>query len=84
MKTFLTSIFFKYNQNDEEKVDKMVRISITQGEKRNAYRILVRNPEGNRHLGKSRCRWEDNNMMDLREIGLGDMDWIYLAQDRDQ
>jgi hypothetical protein len=22
--------------------------------------------------------------MDLREIGWGDMDWIYLAQDRDQ
>jgi hypothetical protein len=22
--------------------------------------------------------------VDLRKIGLGDMDWIYLAQDRDQ
>jgi hypothetical protein len=26
----------------------------------------------------------DNNKMDLREIEWGVMDWIYLAQDRDQ
>jgi hypothetical protein len=25
----------------------------------------------------------DNIEMDLREIGQGSMDWIYLAQDRD-
>jgi hypothetical protein len=29
-------------------------------------------------------RWEDNIMMDLREIGWKDMNWIHLAQDRDQ
>jgi hypothetical protein len=28
--------------------------------------------------------WVDNNKMDLREIVLGGMDWIDLAQDRDQ
>jgi hypothetical protein len=28
--------------------------------------------------------WEDNIKMDLREIGWGGMDWIHLAQDRDQ
>jgi hypothetical protein len=26
----------------------------------------------------------DNNKMDLREIGLDGIDWIHLAQDRDQ
>jgi hypothetical protein len=26
----------------------------------------------------------ERNKMDLREIGWGGMDWIYLAQDRDQ
>jgi hypothetical protein len=26
----------------------------------------------------------DNIKIDLREIGCNDMDWIYLAQDRDQ
>jgi hypothetical protein len=31
-----------------------------------------------------RPRWEDNIKTDLREIGWGDMDWIHLAQDRDQ
>jgi hypothetical protein len=28
--------------------------------------------------------WEDNVKMDLREIGLGDVDWIHFAQDRDR
>jgi hypothetical protein len=51
-------------------------------EKRNAYRILVRKPEGKRPL--RRCRWVDNIKMDLRETGWGGMDWIDLDQDRDQ
>jgi hypothetical protein len=33
---------------------------------------------------EDRRRWEDNIKMDLREIGWGGMDWIDLAQDRDQ
>jgi hypothetical protein len=53
-------------------------------EKRNAYRILMRNPEGKRPLGRSRRRWVDNIKMDLRKIGLDDMDWIDLTQNRDQ
>jgi hypothetical protein len=44
----------------------------------------VGKPEGKRPLGRQRCRWEDNIKMDLREIGWGSMDWIVLAQDRDQ
>jgi hypothetical protein len=52
-------------------------------EKRNAYRILVGKPEGNRPLGRPRCRWVDNIKIDLREIGWDGMDWIDLAQDRD-
>jgi hypothetical protein len=28
--------------------------------------------------------WEDNTKMDLREIIYGGVDWIHLAQDRDQ
>jgi hypothetical protein len=31
-----------------------------------------------------RCRLEDNIRMNLGEIGWDDVDWIYLAQDRDQ
>jgi hypothetical protein len=30
------------------------------------------------------CGWEDNIKIDLREIGWDGMDWIDLAQDRDQ
>jgi hypothetical protein len=56
----------------------------TNGEKRNAYRILVRKPERKKPLGIPRRRWEDNIRKDLREIGWGGIDWIDLAQDRDQ
>jgi hypothetical protein len=28
--------------------------------------------------------WEDNIRMDVREIGWEGVDWIHLAQDRDQ
>jgi hypothetical protein len=57
---------------------------VIMGEKRTAYRILVGKPEEKRPLGRPRRRWEDNIRMDLREIGWGGMDWIDLAQDRDQ
>jgi hypothetical protein len=36
------------------------------GEKRNAYRVLVRKPEGKRTLGRQRHRWKDNIKIDLR------------------
>jgi hypothetical protein len=52
------------------------------GEKRNVYRLLVGKPEGNRPLGRPRCRWMDNIKMDLLEIGVSVVDWIGLAQDR--
>jgi hypothetical protein len=54
------------------------------GEKRNAYRILVGKSERKRPLGKSKRRWKDNVRMDLREIGWGGVDWIDLAQDKNQ
>jgi hypothetical protein len=53
-------------------------------EKRNAYRILVGKPKGKRPLGRPRPRWEDNNRMDLREIGWSGTDWTDVAQDRNQ
>jgi hypothetical protein len=54
------------------------------GEKRNACGAWVGKPEGNRPLRTPTRRWEDNIKMDLRETGWGGMDWIHLAQDRDQ
>jgi hypothetical protein len=50
------------------------------GRKRNAYKILMGNPEGKRPLGRPRCRWVDSIKIDLREIGWDGTDWIYLAQ----
>jgi hypothetical protein len=50
------------------KEDEMGGECSTNGEKRNAYRILVGKPEGNRPLGRPRRRWKDNIKMDLREI----------------
>jgi hypothetical protein len=54
------------------------------GEKRNAYKLLVRKPEGKSSLGRPRSRWVDNIKIDLLEIGWGGVDWIGLAQDRDK
>jgi hypothetical protein len=45
---------------------------------------MVGKPEGKRPLQIPRPRWEENIKIDLRETGWGGMDWIYLAQDRDQ
>jgi hypothetical protein len=43
----------------------------THGVVRNAYRILVRNPEGKRSLGRPRRSWVDNIKMDLRRRRMG-------------
>jgi hypothetical protein len=54
------------------------------GEEINVYKVLVGRPEGKRSLGRPRQRWEDGIRMDLKEIGLGGVDWIRLAQDRNR
>jgi hypothetical protein len=54
------------------------------GEEIKAYKVLVVKPEGKRPLGRPRLRWEDGVRMDLRETGLGCVDWIRLSQDRDR
>jgi hypothetical protein len=45
---------------------------------------LVGKPEEKRRVGRPRRRWVDNIKMHRREIGWDGMDWIELAQDRDQ
>jgi hypothetical protein len=51
-------------------------------ETRNTYRVLVGKPEGKRPLGRPRRRGVDN--IKLKGRGWNGMDWIELAQDRDQ
>jgi hypothetical protein len=53
-------------------------------ENRNTYMILVGKPEGMRPLGRPRCRCMDNIKVNFREIEWDSMNWINLAQDRDQ
>jgi hypothetical protein len=50
------------------------------GEERKVYKVLV----GRRPFRRPRRMWEDGVRMDLREIGLGCVDLIRLAQDRDR
>jgi hypothetical protein len=53
-------------------------------DKRNTYTALVGKPEGQRPLGRPRHGSEDDTKIDLIEIGLEGMDWIYLAKDRNR
>jgi hypothetical protein len=53
-------------------------------EERKVYKVLVEKSEGRRPLGRPRRRWEDGVRMDLRETGLGGVNWIRLAQNRDR
>jgi hypothetical protein len=58
--------------------------AVRMGEKMNAYRILVGKPEGKRPLGRPR-RWLVGNIkMGLRDAEWDGVDWIDMAQDRDQ
>jgi hypothetical protein len=52
--------------------------------KKNAYRILVGQPERKIPLGRPRRRWVNNIKMDIREKGWDGVDWINVAQDRNQ
>ena len=45
--------------------------------------FLVGKLKGKIRFGRPRRRWEDNIKMDLLEVRWGGMDWIDLAQDRD-
>jgi len=51
---------------------------------RNGYNFMLGNPKGKRLLGMPRHRWEDNIGMDREEVGWKYVDWIHLAQGRDE
>jgi hypothetical protein len=54
------------------------------GEKRNAYRLLVRKPERKRPPGRPRRLWVENIRMDLVEVGWSGVNCIGLVQDRNR
>ena len=47
---------------------------------RGVYWVLVGKSEGKKQLGRPSRRWEDNNKMDLQDVGCGSMDWIELLR----
>jgi hypothetical protein len=49
----------------------------------NAYKVLVEKLGGERPLGRSTCKWEDNKM-DLKRMGKEVVEWIHLANDKIQ
>lgn len=56
----------------------------TLGEISNTYKILVRNPQGKKPLGKPRHRRENNVKFNLTEGGCEDVNWVKLAQGKVQ
>jgi hypothetical protein len=54
------------------------------GQTRNVYNILVGIPEVKRPLGRPKHRWKYNIRINLTEIGWVSLDWMHLAEDRDQ
>jgi hypothetical protein len=54
------------------------------GEMRNAYEVSVGKPRRKRPSGRPRRRWEDDIRIDVREIRWEFVDWMHLAEARDQ
>jgi hypothetical protein len=59
---------------DQVKEDKVGGECSTYGDKRNVYKLLVREPMGKRPLGRSRHRWVDNIKIDLLGKGWSGVD----------
>jgi hypothetical protein len=55
----------------------------TNGEKRNVFSLLVGKPERKRPVRRPSCRRVDNTKMNLVEIGWDGVDWIGVAQNRE-
>jgi hypothetical protein len=49
-----------------------------------ANKILVGKPEQKRPFGRPRRRWKDNIKTNLREMVREGVEWMHLAQERDQ
>jgi hypothetical protein len=76
--------FAKYYYRDRMKEDERGRGYSMHRRKGTCARSSGRkHTEGKRTLGRPRRRFEDMKI-DLKEVGMGSVHWIYRAQDRDQ
>jgi hypothetical protein len=64
-------LFTNYYSGDQIRKNEMGDHVAHMGEKRGAYRVLVRKPEGKEPLGRPRVQWEYNITMDLEEVEWG-------------
>jgi hypothetical protein len=48
---------------------------------RSAFKILTGNPRGKRPLVRPRLRWEDDIIMDIKQIGINTRKWVDSAPD---
>jgi hypothetical protein len=53
-------------------------------EGKGVYRVFVEKAKGQTPLGRPRHGWENNNGMDLHEVGCEGIHWFELAQDRER
>jgi hypothetical protein len=51
------------------------------GKRSGPYNVLVGRVEGKKPLGRPKYIWKCNVETSLLEVGLGDMEWIVLAND---
>ena len=51
-------------------------------ERRNAFKILTGKPTGKIPFGRPRHRWENNIIMDFKEIGVNTRNWVDSTRDR--
>jgi len=55
-----------------------VRPVVCMGEIRNSFKVLVGKPERQKPLERLGHKWENNNRLDLTEIGLDGLGWFHL------
>jgi hypothetical protein len=55
-----------------------------QGKDDKYIKYLFEKQEGKRQLGRHNRRWQDKIRMDLSEIGWKGVNWMHLAQDKNQ
>ena len=52
-------------------------------EGRSAFKIVTGKPTGKRQLESPSRRWDENNRINLKEIGINTRNWVDSTQDRD-
>jgi hypothetical protein len=65
--------------NDKVKEDEMSRTYSTNGEEKNAFRLLMGKPALKRFVRSQRRTWVENIKVNFGEIGCGGVDWLDLT-----